>query len=186
MHTCKFKNRKTMKILFTWMVMAVSLWFLAACQDVTPGYLETDNAIYKPDTLVIRSELDDDPGEINPTYELYLGFGYSPDMIVNVLGIPERINEGEDYYRAKWGAPWTSVAIQGVLGTNPIYMEVRNITSQDGDPVKLKEYLSVGGNGAFEVPLEHDIPAGSYKITLNVHNEGYSHDLVDCFTIIVK
>ena len=64
-----------MKILFTWMVMAVSLWFLAACQDVTPGYLETDNAIYKPDTLVIRSELDDDPGEINPTYELYLGFG---------------------------------------------------------------------------------------------------------------
>ena len=86
----------------------------------------------------------------------------------------------------KLGAPWTSVAIQGVLGTNPIYMEVRNITSQDGDPVKLKEYLSVGGNGAFEVPLEHDIPAGSYKITLNVHNEGYSHDLVDCFTIIVK
>lgn len=63
MNTCKFKNRKTMKILFTWMVMAVSLWFLAACQDVTPGYLETDNAIYKPDTLVIRSELDDDPGK---------------------------------------------------------------------------------------------------------------------------
>lgn len=103
MNTCKFKNRKTMKILFTWMVMAVSLWFLAACQDVTPGYLETDNAIYKPDTLVIRSELDDDPGEINPTYELYLGFGYSPDMIVNVLGIPERINAGRGLLSCEMG-----------------------------------------------------------------------------------
>lgn len=175
-----------MKILFTWMTTLVGAWLLASCHDITPGYLETENAVYKPDSLIIRSELDDAPGEINPDYEFYLGLGFSPDIIVNVLGIPERLNTGEDYLRAKWGAPWVSVAIQGILGTNPIYMEVKNITSQDGSPEKMREYLSVGGNGAFEIPLEHDIPPGRYKITLNVYNEGYSRDLVDCFTIIVK
>jgi hypothetical protein len=55
-----------------------------------------------------------------------------------------------------------------------------------GNAEKMWEYLKVYGAGTFEVPLKHDIPIGRYLISLNFKNEGYSKDVNDCFTIIVK
>ena len=137
-------------LLFTVLVLS-----MIGCQDVTVGYLLTEDASYNPDTLVVKTVLDDELGE-------------------------------EDYYRSKWGAPWVSTPIEGVEGTIAIYVSIKNITSTSGDPEKLWKVLSVRGDGPFEIPLYHDVPAGRYVISLNFRNEGYSKDVNDCFTIIVK
>ena len=137
-------------LLFTVLVLS-----MIGCQDVTVGYLLTEDASYNPDTLVVKAVLDDELGE-------------------------------EDYYRSKWGAPWVSTPIEGVEGTIAIYVSIKNITSTSGDPEKLWKVLSVRGDGTFEIPLYHDVPAGRYVISLNFRNEGYSKDVNDCFTIIVK
>ncbi len=39
-------------------VGAILLLIHVACQDVTVGYLKTENALYNPDTLIIRKEPD--------------------------------------------------------------------------------------------------------------------------------
>ena len=137
-------------LLFTVLVLS-----MIGCQDVTVGYLLTEDASYNPDTLVVKTVLDDELGE-------------------------------EDYYRSKWGAPWVSTPIEGVEGTIAIYVSIKNITSTSGDPEKLWKVLSVRGDGTFEITLYHDVPAGRYVISLNFRNEGYSKDVNDCFTIIVK
>ena len=137
-------------LLFTVLVLS-----MIGCQDVTVGYLLTEDASYNPDTLVVKTVLDDELGE-------------------------------EDYYRSKWGAPWVSTPIEGVEGTIAIYVSIKNITSTSGDPEKLWKVLSVRGDGTFEIPLYHDVPVGRYVISLNFRNEGYSKDVNDCFTIIVK
>ena len=50
----------------------------------------------------------------------------------------------------------------------------------------MKKLLTVRGNGMFKLPLDiSSIPVGRYMISLNIYNEGYSHDVDDCFTIIV-
>ena len=135
------------------LLFTVLMLTMIGCQDVTVGYLLTEDASYNPDTLVVKTVLDDELGE-------------------------------EDYYRSKWGAPWVSTPIEGVEGTIAIYVSIKNITS--GDSEKLWEVLSVRGDGTFEIPLYHDVPAGRYVISLNFRNEGYSKDVNDCFTIIVK
>ena len=137
------------------LLFTVLMLTMIGCQDVTVGYLLTEDASYNPDTLGVKTELDDEPGE-------------------------------EDYYRSKWGAPWVSTPIEGVEGTTAIYVSIKNITSTSGDSEKLWEVLSVRGDGTFEMPLHHDVPAGRYVISLNFRNEGYSKDVNDCFTIIVK
>lgn len=137
------------------LLFTVLMLTMIGCQDVTVGYLLTEDASYNPDTLVVKTVLDDELGE-------------------------------EDYYRSKWGAPWVSTPIEGVEGTIAIYVSIKNITSTSGDPEKLWKVLSVRGDGTFEIPLYHDVPAGRYVISLNFRNEGYSKDVNDCFTIIVK
>ncbi|WP_018336673.1 hypothetical protein [Butyricimonas synergistica] len=123
--------------------------------------------------------------DITVGYLLTKSANYNPDTLVikskNSLDVA-----GEDYLRAKWGQPWVSTPIEGVEGTAQIIVSIKNITSTSGDPDKLWEVLEVRGDGTFEIPLQHDVPVGRYVISLNFKNEGYSKDVNDCFTIIVK
>lgn len=136
----------------------------SSCQDVTIGFLQTEDAGYNPDTMVVKKELDTTPPQLE---EIEVG-------------------AGEDYQRAQWGTPWVSNPIEGVDGTTQIYVSIKDIKTTTGNAEKMWEYLKVYGDGTFEVPLEHDIPIGRYLISLNFKNEGYSKDVNDCFTIIVK
>ena len=45
-------------LLFTVLVLS-----MIGCQDVTVGYLLTEDASYNPDTLVVKTVLDDELGE---------------------------------------------------------------------------------------------------------------------------
>lgn len=104
------------------------------------------------------------------------------------MGIPEFKEEeaGPDYTRVKYNIPWTSTPIEGIEGSAPIYCTIKSIVSEDGDVAKLQECISVRGDGTFEVPIINDVPVGYYMISLNFSNEGWSKDVDNCFTIIVK
>ena len=79
-----------------------------------------------------------------------------------------------------------SPPIEGVEGTQPIYITIRQVTTTDGDKVAFLKEVTVRGNGAFDIPVYNNIPAGTYQISLQVENEDYSDILEDNFTIVVK
>ena len=108
---------------------------------------------------------------------------YNPDtMAVKKVLVP-----GEDDLQIKWGAPWVSTPIEGVEGTAQIFVTIKGIREESGGSVtEALEHIKVYGDGTFEVPVQHTIPVGRYVISLNFRNEGYSKDVDDCFTIIVK
>ena len=165
---------------------------MSSCQDETIGFLITKYASYKIDSLVIKEKLDVTPPVLvevsNPEYERNIADGYTPEELEE-MGIYPTVKKeivGEDYWRDKLGQPWVSTPIEGLEGTAPIYVSIKRVHSTDGDAEKMKVNLSVRGDGTFEVPVHHNVPVGHYVISLNFRNEGYSRDVNDCFTIIVK
>lgn len=161
--------------------------FNIACKDVTIGYLVTESAGYDPDTLIVKRVLDlDDREIINPQW-LDLSEWYSPEKLEE-MGIPYKIiAHGEDYDRHRLELPWASTTIQGVEGTQPMFVEISRITTDTGDVDAMLKLLTVRGDGTFQLPLQvESIPVGRYRISLAFTNEGYSKTLDDCFTIIVK
>lgn len=160
-----------------------------SCQDVTIGFLNTENAGYSVDSLEVKIVLDDAVPEIvsNPEYEMYIEMGLSSESCIDMGVYPTiEIGGGEDYTRSKYDIPWTSTSIEGVDGTLPIFATIKEIKSEDGDVEKMRSVLTVNGAGIFSVPCHHEIPAGRYIISLTFTNEGYSKNVEDCFTIIVK
>ena len=174
----KFDTMK--KIIF---ILFGILGIFVACQDVTPGYLSTEFAGYTMDSMVVKKELDLTPPEPSPDYEMYLEYGYTPEYLVS-NGIYPTIG-GDEYKRDKYGWPWTSTPIEGVEGTQPIYVSIKDIKTDVGDVELMRKYLQVSGNGTFTLPVYTDIPIGRYVISLTFTNEGYTRDVDDCFTIIV-
>ena len=174
-----------MKNVMIFLLMIVGI--LGGCQDITVGYLLTEDANFDPDSLVIKryEALDIDPGEPNPDYDWYIEMGWDPNG-GDGDPIPPRLNPGEDYYRFISNAPWISAPVQGIEGTLPIFCSLKTIKPAGENAEKLRKYLKVYGDGTFEISLKHDIPVGRYLISLNFSNEGSSKDLDDCFTIIVK
>ena len=134
----KFDTMK--KIIF---ILFGILGIFVACQDVTPGYLSTEFAGYTMDSMVVKKELDLTPPEPNPDYEMYLEYGYTPEYLVS-NGIYPTIG-GDEYKRDKYGWPWTSTPIEGVEGTQPIYVSIKDIKTDVGDVELMRKYLQVSG-----------------------------------------
>ncbi|MCB6971765.1 MULTISPECIES: hypothetical protein [Butyricimonas] len=185
-----------MKILLYNFVI-ISLF--VACHDVPEGYLFVEDAGYLPDSMVVKVNLDTAsvPGP-NPIWESYVNeyyeYGYEmyPSLeewkeFLNENGIYETILvKGEDYDRERLDIPWVSTAIQGVEGTNPIYVTITRVTTDTGDVDKMMKYLTVRNNGMFTIPCHHDIPIGRYKVSLNFKGPGYEANFDNIFTIVVK
>lgn len=182
------KNIIQKKPFGLFLALAILIAF-SACHKITVGYLITEDAGYEIDSIVIKSVLDITPPVVtpNPLYDMYLGFGFPPDFIIEI-GIYPTIESGggEDYARNKLGQPWTSTPIEGVLGTPPIVATIKDITSGTGDPEKLKRVITVRSNGILTIPLDHQVPPGIYYISVTFKNEGYSKDINNAFTVIVK
>ena len=157
---------------------------LGACQDITPGYLQTEYAGYTMDSMVVKKVLDLTPPKPNPTLEMSVNYGHTPEYCVQ-NGIYPTIG-GDEYKRDKYGWPWTSTPIEGVEGTRPIFVSIKSITTESGDAEKMWEVLNVSGDGTFSMPVYSDVPVGRYQISLTFTNEGYTQDVNNCFTIIVK
>ncbi|MDY4042777.1 MAG: hypothetical protein SOY65_03100 [Marinifilaceae bacterium] len=170
--------------------------YLAGCHDVTVGYLDTEEAGYDPDTMHVRRTLVVDSVK-NPLYDVYYqmaesfykDFGYNTveECLNEMYGIKE-YTYSADYVRWKTDMPWLSTKIQGVIGTEPMYIEIKDVTSSEGEAAAdaMRAVINVRGDGMISVPLDvSSIPLGTYEVSLTVYNEGYSKDLDDIFTIYV-
>lgn len=165
------------------------------CHDVTVGYLWMNEPGYNPDSLIVKqvSSLDSAAPTWgvwpNPVWESMIADGLTPEQLEE-WGVSPTMEgmggEGEDYYRVKWDQPYVSTAIEGVEGTDQIYVSLKSIDTDTGDIERLRNCIHIWGDGRIQVPLHHDVPAGRYVISLNFSNEGYSKDVDNCFTIIVK
>ena len=181
-------------------VLFLLVYWGTGCQDIPIGYLQTEDAGYNPDTMVVKhvNSLDTTAGVMNPaveetvislgaTLEMLYQMGYSFREIAQMLGLDAYIGEGEDRGRVQRDIPWVSTPIEGVQGTAQIFVTIKGIREESGGSVtEALKQVKVYGDGTFEVPLQHTIPVGRYVISLNFRNEGYSKDVDDCFTIIVK
>ena len=190
----------TMNKLYIIGVLLLLVYWGTGCQDIPIGYLQTENADYNPDTVVVKTvnSLDTTAGVMNPaveeaiintggTLEMFYQWGFTFREIAQLFGLEAYIGEGEDRERVKWNIPWVSNPIEGVQGTPQIFVTIKGIREESGGSVaEALEQIKVYGDGTFEVPLQHTIPVGRYVISLNFRNEGYSKDVDDCFTIIVK
>lgn len=157
---------------------------LYACQDITPGYLQTEFAGYTMDSMVVKKTLDLTLPKANATFTYYTQrLGKTPEWCISQGIYPT--TGGEEYKRDKYGWPWTSTPIEGVEGTKPIYVEIKSVTTDTGDADKMLQCLQVSGNGTFTLPVYNDVPVGRYRISLTFSNEGYTQDVHNVFTIIV-
>jgi len=170
-------------------VLALLLLTGASCHKTAVGYLMVDRAGYAVDSLVVKLQLDVTPPTEgpNPQYQQLLNFGFTPAAIA-ALGIKPTIllNPGPDYDRVRLGIPWTSTAMEGILGTNPIAISITKVDTKEGDPEKLKKIVSIRNNGILSIPLQNDLPAGHYLLSYTFRNEGYARTRDSIFTVIVK
>lgn len=95
--------------------------------------------------------------------------------------------------RAKNAAPWTSLRIQGVAGTNPINYDFHSVkVNNGGDATKFEAIVRTGHvstkGGIVQISQEgvKGIPNGDYTLSLRAYNEGHSAILQDIITFVVK
>lgn len=89
--------------------------------------------------------------------------------------------------RIKYNVPWTSSAMEGILGTEPLIYEIMAVQNENpGNAAKFREYLSVAGQGKLLVEQDFEAPEGRYVIDLKVSNEGRSKVFPKAFTFIVR
>lgn len=137
-------------------IALVSILALSACHEVKIGYLETKNARFVPDSLVIRTELGSDYYDAN---RIKNNAPWVTNIISGVLGTEP--------------LQYSLVSVKALNGT-------------EEDAQTFASELTVRGNGKMEIPLKPLAPQGRYVVTLKVNNEDYSAILEDIFTFIIK
>lgn len=121
-------------------VLPLFLAAAAGCEDRT-GYLDAGHAHYVPDTLSVKAVLE-----------------------------PEK--DADDARRAEFRIPWQSPVIQGVEGTNPRAYRVFRVEDGEGERVDdvAAAQFRMGVNGIIELPWNHTVPPGRYRIGLEISN----------------
>ncbi|MCT4586882.1 MAG: hypothetical protein N4A71_03610 [Carboxylicivirga sp.] len=145
---------------------------LTACHDMKVGFLEADQAGYIEDLMVVKHELTDTLGR---------GFHKIDGEWVYIS------TDGADYHQHKFGAPWVSTQVDGILGTKPIFINLKSVSSTAGDAgvERFNDVVEVRGDGAVIVPVKHDLPLGDYTISLKISNQDHQYDLDNVFTLRV-
>lgn len=171
-------------------VLVLGFLIFQSCKKIPIGFLTTEYASYNPDSLVLKSVLDTNTIKVpNAIYELYLGFGFTPEQL-EAMQIPPFVDEYSnktDYLRYKNNIPWVTTGIQGLKGTAPIKIEVISILPATPESDKLKKLITIrGSSGIMEVPLDHGLLPGRYLISLRFSNEGWSKEMKDAFTFIIE
>ncbi len=92
------------------------------------------------------------------------------------LGLMSKIEEA---------IPWSTSTIEGVLGTQPIRYSIADVTSTNGNADLFKEELVMYGGGRMQLPFACKAPKGTYRVSIIIENEGYSHRLDNAFTFII-
>ena len=124
------------------------------------------------------SHYDELDGVYNDGLFVFLDEGYDDvDPICDeYIGLVSKIEDA---------IPWSTSTIEGVLGTQPIRYSIADVTSTDGNADLFKEELVIYGGGRMQLPFACKAPKGTYRVSIIIENEGYSHRLDNVFTFII-
>ncbi len=151
-----------MKYLYVLFLVVAAAW---GCQDVKVGCLDTSNAEYSPDTMLVRKELATSLAEAGGDITIYRN----------------------DRNRKTREASWVTPQIQGIVGTAPLSYSLYEVRAMDGGDAEIfKQELTVRGGGIMEVPYIPESPNGRYIVSLKVENDEYSAILEDVFTFVIR
>ena len=107
-----------------------------------------------------------------------LGFNSERELINQI----ERHQNTLDYK-----IPWVTSPIDGVLGTEPLMYSIAEVSNEDAAKAELfRKSLTIMGGGRMYVEQNLEAPAGVYKVSILIENEGQSALLKDVFTFIVE
>ena len=149
-------------------------------------FLDEESDAERIDEILVRlDEIDEwfnHYGELDGIYSngmfVFWDEGYDDvDPICDeYLGLMNKIEEA---------IPWSTSTIEGVLGTQPIRYSIADVTSTDGNADLFKEELVMYGGGRMQLPFACKAPKGTYRVSIIIENEGYSHRLDNAFTYII-
>ena len=127
-----------------------------ACNKVPVGYLDGENAVYTPDSLIIKSTLNSEDPEDSRRIKFNIPWQSNP-----IQGLD--------------GTPFLICNITSVEDENGI-----------NKPEILKQIFLIGAKARITIYINHSIPIGRYKLNLNVRNEDHEYYYPKIFTLIVE
>lgn len=162
----------------------------SSCHKEPIGFLTTEYAVYTPDSLVLKTQLDTSTIVIpNPTFDFAISLGFTIEQlkIMGIFPTETVFTNPQDYKRYKNKTPWISPSIQGLKGTAPIKVEVADISPKGPAADLLQSLIEIrGSSGSIIIPTNHNIPTGEYHLSLRFSNEGWTKERENIFRIIVK
>ena len=110
--------------------------------------------------------------------------GYDPGEIIIKNNLDPNIATDAD--RINRRVHWVTNPMEGVEGTQPIIYQLERVKDANGkDVTDLFKHTEVRGGGAVDIPYDHKLPIGEYKLTIKIWNEGYDKILEDILSIKV-
>ncbi len=109
--------------------------------------------------------------------------GYTPDSVEFKAELNPELPE--DSRRIEFEIPWQSQGIQGVDGTPPIEYSISRVEPEVPE-ADLTQFTINRGSGVLELPYNHTLPTGRYRISLYVSNIRNKIELPSVLTIIIK
>lgn len=88
--------------------------------------------------------------------------------------------------RIKYGIPWLSSNMEGIMGTEPLLYEIVEVKGDDpAEAAKLRDNMTIIGGGKICVEQDFEVAPGRYPVTVRVSNEGRSKVFEEAFTFVV-
>ncbi len=148
---------KKIKNIFSLVLVLSVFYFISSCDRMPVGYLQTDEAVFTPDTVFVYRNLDAQSDRVlnNIPWTSLRIQGVSGTAPINYEFHSVKVSDGGDK------EAFTKLATSGELRIQ-------------GGIIQL-----------FQAGVKK-VPNGAYTISLKVYNEGYSAVLDDVFTFVIK
>ncbi len=133
------------------------LFFTFSCNKIPVGYLQTDEAVFTPDTVYVYRNLDPQSDRI---------LNKVPWTSLRIQGVSGTNPINYDFHSVKVSDGGNQEAFTKLVESEEVVVK--------GGIIKL-----------FQSGVKK-VPNGSYTLSIKVYNEGYSAILEDVFTFIIK
>lgn len=147
--------KKINQISLAFLLISIT-YFFSSCNDMKVGYLQTENAVFVPDTLVVTRTIEKE----SIRYK-----NQAPWTSLRIQGVA--------------GTSPINYEFEDVKSENSEKEALFRKAVED------KEVVVIGGIIQMHLTAVDKLPNGRYKLSIRVYNEDHSSILEDAFTFII-
>ncbi len=148
---------KTIKHIFSLVLVLSVLYFISSCDRMPVGYLQTDEAVFTPDTVYVYRNLDPQSDRV---------LNDTPWTSLRIQGVSGTAPINYEFHSVKANDGGNQEAFEKLAESKELVVE--------GGIIRL-----------FQSGVKK-VPNGSYTLSLKIYNEGYSATVEDVFTFVIK